>query len=521
MSILTLVRRRFGTGTGCGYLAAAVLALALGAAAQTYRARTDVNPQAYPNPIPCPSSGGCAGGGALSGAGYYFTPSDFNTPILRVTDVHTYTSNSSKSFATDCGGSAEANLFDVTNTRFYICDGGAGVHVFSLDASITPPKTTLLYGSYVLDGCGGDGSAGNAFFSFKKPMFLYAAAWNQRKDPVICSYDVSETSSGPRLANGRIKQVVDLAECVPALAGVGTATYLGELTVSGDDQTFVAYPSSTNGQGSGIYVIVWNRSLGCRVWNTSTGAITGAYGGAPTGVISIPDRFTVHNVRLSKSGTYAKVTIQNCTNNQCSTSGVYTWQVAALTVLTIPIAGPYYGGGHQAIGYNYWVNNGGSPNSANQPFDIRPASGNMPTFIPALYPSGGNPSDGHWSWNNDNFSDTAPFLGTFSNGTTFPPSQAWNDEIVAFAPDGSASWRFAHTYASNQSQFFSAQYAIGNVSQDGSLYLWSTDWDGMLGNINGMTAACVIGMNCRADVFLAVLPVSAGKLASENATRAK
>jgi hypothetical protein len=504
-------------------LAAVVLVFISGVAAQTYQARTDVNFQGYPTPIPCPSSAGCAAGGALTGAGFYFTPSDFNTPLLRVTDANTHTSNSSRSFATDCGGSAEANLFDVTKTRFYVCDGGTGVHIFGLDASVNPPKTALLYGSYVLASCGGDGSTGNAFFSFTHPKLLYAAAWNQRKDPVICSYDVRDTSSGPTLANGGIKQVVDLADCVPALAGTGTSTYLGEIGVSGDDQTVAAYPSATNGQGSGTYVIIVNQKLGCRVWNTATGMVSGVYGGAPLGSVDIPDRFTVHNVRLSKAGTYAKVTIQNCMNNNCNSglNQTYIWQVNSLTVLPISTASPEYGGGHQAFGYNEWVNKGGSPASWNEQFDIRPASVTTPGFIPALYPSGPNSMDGHWSWNNDNSADTAPFLGTFSNGASFIPSQAWDDEIMAFAPDGSVSWRFAHTYASNQSQFFSAQYAIGNVSQDGSLYIWTTDWDGMLGNTNGTSAACTIGVNCRADVFMAVLPVSDSKLASQRTTHSR
>jgi len=471
--------------------------------------RTDVSFQGYPSPIPCPSSAGCAGGGALTGAGYYFMPSDFYTPMLRITDAGTYTSNSSRSFATDCGGSAEANLFDVTNTRFYVCDGGAAVHIFSLNTSTSPPQAAELYGTYSLANCGGGGGAGNAYFSFTQPTLLYSAAWNASNDPVICSYNVNSTSTGPTVANSGVSQIVDLATCVPALAGIGTSTYLGDMSVSGDDQTFAAYPSASNGQGSGTYVVIWNRTLGCRVWNTATGIVSGSYGSSPTGSVSIPDEFTVHNVRLSKSGTYVKIGIQNCTNNNCNSglNQLYIWQINSLTVLPISTAAPEYGGGHQAIGYNYWVNGSGSPVSQNQRFAIRPANGTTPSFIPALYPSGSNPTDGHFSWNNDNSGDTLPFFAAFSDGANFAPTQAWNDEIDGFMPDGSVTWRFAHTYASNQSQNFSAQYAIGNVSQDGKFYLWTTDWDGMLGNIDGVTSTCTIGTNCRADVFMAILPI--------------
>src|SRR5713101_507126 len=51
-----------------------------------YCARTDFDTQPYSNPIPCPSASGCAGGGALTGANFTFTPADFNTPVTRITD---------------------------------------------------------------------------------------------------------------------------------------------------------------------------------------------------------------------------------------------------------------------------------------------------------------------------------------------------------------------------------------------------------------------------------------------------
>src|SRR6266852_4891857 len=49
-----------------------------------YCARTDFDTQPYPNPIPCPSSSGCAGAGGLTGANFTFAPADFNTPVTRI-----------------------------------------------------------------------------------------------------------------------------------------------------------------------------------------------------------------------------------------------------------------------------------------------------------------------------------------------------------------------------------------------------------------------------------------------------
>jgi Cep192 domain 4/Abnormal spindle-like microcephaly-assoc'd, ASPM-SPD-2-Hydin len=483
--------------------------------------RTDVTFQAYPGSIPCPASAtqsqphgstGCQNGGALRGANYYFTPSDFpSTPMLRVTDVNTYTTNSSKSFGTNCGGSAETNIMDSSDSVFYVCDFGSAIHIMTFNPAT--PSIAQRYTSYSVPGCG-SGDAEGLFFSFTQALTAYSTCFNSSNNPVIGTFNFTSTSTGPTVANGGITTVVDLSTCVSALTGVGPSTYLDDVTVSADDQTFATLGSTTAGQGSGgvIYVIVWNRTLGCRVWNTSTNVISGSYGSSPTGSASFTSDgvspvytgpMTLHNVRLGLSGTWVKVTPQA---GPPGTLAAYTWQINTLNVYEM-WNDSTYGCGQTAIGYSNMVNtcDGQShhqaewerPNNSTGSYTLLPAT--LPPDVTTMW-------DTHLSWNNDNASDTKPFLLTSDNGQ-FAPVQAWDNEILGVATDGSGTvYRFGHHYGTNQSQFFDANNEIGNVSADGQYYIWTTDWDGMLGNTNGTDAACTIGTNCRADVFMAILP---------------
>ena len=110
------------------------------------------------------------------------------------------------------------------------------------------------------------------------------------------------------------------------------------------------------------------------------------------------------------------------------------------------------------------------------------------------------------SWANDNASDTAPFIALMQAGTgiynTFSAIDAWDNELLAVSTNGSGEvYRLAHTYANG------LEFTPGSISQDGKYLLWTTNWDGMLGNTDGTDTPCTIDMNCRVDVFMAVLPI--------------
>jgi hypothetical protein len=94
------------------------------------------------------------------------------------------------------------------------------------------------------------------------------------------------------------------------------------------------------------------------------------------------------------------------------------------------------------------------------------------------------PTDMHFGWNQLN--DSYPFVGSTSRWTGLPPTFAWANEIVGFQPSaGGKQFRFASSYITGLSPFFSTQYAIGSVSQSGKYFLFSSDWMNTLGSVSG------------------------------------
>lgn len=474
--------------------------------AQDYSARTDLKPQPYPAQIPCPSSS-CSAGGALTGANTIITPSDFNLPITRITDNATEGSaGNNNSFYTD--SSAEINFMNLNDDRFVIQDEGGGGVPFIWNGATAQATRMYVAANPTTNGWRITAMDGEPFFSHTQAYIMYDIESASNNDPTIYSYDLTSTSTQPnRVA------LEDLATCVPALAGVGFKTYAAP-AVSADDQTFSTYYSTVSGQGSAVYAIVWNRTNGCRVWNTSTGVVTGAWG--TTGTIGTSDRFTIHNARISGDGNWMRVDIANCNSGTCLSpndgSYIYVWQISTLNVsaqgASAQITNAY--GNHYANGYTLQVNDPAAGGGyTGQQIVSRPfSSPSSVTSLAGVLPSGSDGFYGHLSWANDNSSDTNPVLMTSFTGA-FTPVYAWDNEVLAYASNGSGTvWRFAHTYATNNDSYdFSAGQAIGAVSQDGKWYAWTTDWNGMLGNINGSSNGCTIGTNCRADIFMLRLPI--------------
>lgn len=484
------------------------------ASAQTYNARTDVAPQIYPNPVPCPYNGtGCTPGhGSLTGQGYCFTPTDFSTQICRVTDYNS--GGPQPDYGATCSGDAETMTMDESDTRIAVCSAGGQDQIESFN-----PSTLAISTLYRTQGPGSDGALGGCsststylyrntiFFSYTQPQVGYGASFLSNGDPAICEYSFSSATTMPTYDNGGVTPLIDLATCVSSIAGVGYGTYTLDVTVSADDQTFVAL-GNTGGGGqdtsASIYVIVWNRTNGCRVWNTAAGTVTGAWGA--TGSISLTDRFYIHEFRINKAGTAIKVTANTCAPSPGGCTGntnIYIWQLSGLT-LTRMVNDATDGCGHSAIGYAVTFNN--CSGFFVRPFSSNDQAGTNPT---TQYPSPNSAQDGHYSMYAGNAADTSPVMGSFYTGS-FAGTNAWDNEILGIRLDGSGTvYRFCHNYITGQdTQNFGAEYGIGNVSQDGKYFLWTSDWDGMLGEIGGGSSSCTIGTNCRADVFLAILPVT-------------
>lgn len=226
--------------------------------------------------------------------------------------------------------------------------------------------------------------------------------------------------------------------------------------------------------------------------------------------------YNVHSARISRNGAYVRVDDQ-----QSQTQ--FIWRPGTNQVT------PCYFvvnecGGHMALGYTHLVN---APNNYDMAeVIIRPLSD--PAKITQLVrplPAPPQFTGSHWTWNDDNPSDTMPVCGSFyaggsarGDGTqsvlTNPfmrATRAYDLEIVCVATTGpSRVWRFAHTRsaeAANDSPNSRGWFwgtPRGNVSQDGKFFMFTSNWDWSLGNQGGSTG-CPSSGQCRADVFIVEL----------------
>jgi len=425
--------------------------------------------------------------GNLLGANTIVSDPDFSNRIVRITDTNTNPDPvfKNRTYVSASSGSADDNLWNIDSTLFIVQDTGAAAFPFTFNPS-TLQAARMYVSSFPTTN--GLRLSDSGTWSRVNPNVLYTYGGT-----AISKYDFTDRTNPP--SPELVYDFTSSANCLPA--GF-TETWKTKGGVSGDDTTFgMAYSNSGN-QGTAIYAVVYKAGSGCIVLNTRTGQVSGDWGAK--GTIDITDRWTIHNVKLSKDGNWLVVAPQTCTTSNCST-GPYFWQIGTTTVTSCGDGGMC--SGHWTEGYSHWINNDNSPlsNQVSRTF----AASNLPASISGNMPAGITaPFDQHQSWNNVDPSDSVPFLSsTWSSISPFPAP--WYNEIIAIASDGSGkTWRFAHSFITARSQRFSTEYAIGSVSQDGKFFLFSSDWMGKLGSESGATT-CTIGSTCRGDVFVVEL----------------
>jgi hypothetical protein len=414
-----------------------------------YCARTDRKVEKYPEKPP-----------AIPAAGSIITDPTFGSRILRVTDEKSDPIQLGRPVYTP--SSAEQNAWNTNSTEFYVTTSGGSFLIYQFDpATMTarqakPPK--LPWGP-------------EPHFSFRQPDILYGM---QGRKPGFEQYDTS---------SGRVTEVDDPAKCVKLAPGDRGS----DISVSGDDNRFTAVLGPQQDRFFIIYV--YDRTRGCRWYNTQTGEIGGRWG--PTGTVSIPDRFTMHNARMSKSGKF-----------------VYTvrprgkWVVWEIDTLNASVCETGCSA-HHALGYSHIV----GTSNLRHPLDlwIRPLNHISSTtpLISGLEPAKGFWYDSHLSWNNADPDDTTPvcfstYRPTNPEGAAPLVTGPWENEIDCAETDGKGSkvWRFAHTYSTAKNGFWSSPR--GNVSQDGRFFMFTSDWQDQLGKIPN-------GQRYRTDVFIVEL----------------
>ena len=436
--------------------------------------RTDVDTVQIPNPVPTV--------GNLVGANRAVTDPDFQSRIVRLTDAQTNPQFANISFITTASGSADENIWNTDFTLFLVQDTGDGSYPMEFDPA-TMQATTMYASNYVASK--GLRLSHGGSWSRVNPHILYTFGGT-----AIQQLDFSDRATPPTAQP--FYDFTSSGNCLPAGFKTSWQSIGG---VSAGDTMFSASYSNAGNQGTGVYALVYKPGSGCRMLNTQTGQVTGDWG--QTGFINIPDRFSIHNVKLSNDGSWLIVARTHCYVGSCE--GPVFWKVDTTMVSNCETRCS----GHWTDGYSHWVNNNQTPMGQ---YEFRPFSdvtarssliGDLPAHITA-------PFDQHQSWNNVDAGDSVPFLSaTWSDKSPFPT--AWYNEIIGVATEGSGKvWRFAHSFITARSQRFSTRYAIGSVSQDGRFFLFSSDWVGTLGSESGSNG-CTIGKDCRGDVFVVEL----------------
>lgn len=422
--------------------------------------------------------------GGLLGANSIVTDPDFGNRIIRITDANTNPALQNRTFVTTSSGSADDNLWNIDSTLFIVQDSGGNGFPFTFDPATL--QAARMYVSSFPETSGMKLESGN--WSRVNPNLLYT-----HLGTAINKYDFTDRSTPP---NPQL--VYDFTSSRNCLPAGFKETWTSKGGVSAEDAVFGMAYSNAGDQGTGVYVVAYKVGSGCTMLNTKTGEVTGDWGSK--GTINIPDRWVIHNAKISKDGNWMIIARDRCTSSSCSTAP-YFWQIGTTNVSDCGEG--QMCSGHWTEGYTHWVNNDNSPmsNQVIRSFYQAASPHNLTDNFP---PNITVPFDQHQSWNNADPADSVPFLSSTCSSTT-PFPAPWYNEIIAVASDGSGkTWRFAHSFITSHSQRFSTEYAIGTVSQDGRFFIFSSDWMGQLGSESG-TRACTIGKDCRGDVFVVEL----------------
>jgi hypothetical protein len=399
-----------------------------------------------------------------------FTDPDFGSRMVRVTDADVLVNMgmSNINYVTDSSG--EQNTWNTNSTRFFVIGTGGNFLLYSFD-----PATMQATWEPIPGAINNALPVEDVTFSRTNPNIVYGEA--QSPDQVIAQYDISANN---------LTDLIATTSCVPGLAA---SSHMGDVSVSAGDQLLLTYEGGQQ-QDTDMFVVVYEKSLGCRWYNTRTGEIGGQWG--PVGKATSGASFLMHNARISLSGDWAVL--------DSSTSAVkFFWQVGTLNVNACGISQAPYCGGHGVGGNINFVNSSGLLDDMNimiRPFDNLNSSAELINPLPKAVQWG---FDKHLSWNDDNSTDTMPVCGSTFLEENGPRAinRAWNSEIFCLRTDGVQSqvWRFGHHRSAYQGgDFWSTPR--GNVSQDGKFYMFTSTWKNQLGPQPGLAG------RFREDVFI-------------------
>ena len=386
-----------------------------------------------------------------------FSDPDFGSSMVRATDPTTNFKLPGTFIRT--GGSGKENEWSADTSKFYVLGKGGQDLVFAFD-----PATMAI--SSLPNATPGQGILiplrPGASFSFIDPDLIYGTS--NPDTLTITSYRFSTAASTP---------IIDTRTC-----GVQPPLGSGSKVVSDDDVSLslddnrVSISEGGSQSGNHMFMIVYDKNLGCRWYNTQTGQIGGLWGA--TGAATVTTPYLIRHAYLSRSGNYVVILV--------NWFGWYVWDLSTLNVTACPVHSKLDEcAGYIAIGYSSFVN--GPAITGDMQVAERPLS-NISRIsqlaLPVLYDWG---QEQQFTWSNVNVNDSAPVCGSthsYDGDTTI--DQPYAGEIFCIETDGLAStvWRFAHNRAVYVRPFFQTQ-PLGSVSRDGRFFLFTSNWDAQLG----------------------------------------
>jgi hypothetical protein len=391
-----------------------------------------------------------------------FSDPDFGEPMVRASDPTTNFKLPGTYLRTE--GSGQASAWAADSSKFYML--GKGGQVLVWDFNSTTMQTSSPAGA----------TSGRPLlvplrpgpsFSFVDPDLIYGTT--SPNSLTITSYRFSTAVSAP---------VIDTRTCglQPALST--SAISDDDVSVSLDDNRVSISEGGTQ-SGKHMFVVVYDKKLGCRWYNTQTGVIGGQWGA--TGLVTGSTSHLIRHAYLSRSGGYVVIQVDNY--------GWYVWDVSTLNATGCAMGSGGHCGGYAAEGYVTRID--GPAVLDGMQVERRPLS-NISQTTQLYYPLP-NPAnwgqDQHFSWANVDENDSVPVcLSTYSYDGDTTIDQPFAGEIVCVETDGLAStlWRFAHNRAVWKSPYEQTQ-PLGDVSRDGKFFLFTSSWDGQLGSASDGT----------------------------------
>jgi hypothetical protein len=201
-------------------------------------------------------------------------------------------------------------------------------------------------------------------FSFSDPDLIYGTS--EPDTLTITSYRFSTGVSSP---------VINTRTCgVQAPLGSGTSVVSDDdVSVSLDDKRLSISEGGAQ-FGSHMFVVVYDKKLGCRWYNTQTGQIGGQWGA--TGAATVTTPYFIRHANLSRSGKYVFIIVD--------WFGWYVWDLSTLTVSACPINSTTdQCAGYGAVGYNSLVN---SPAMLGDTQTVKRPFSNISTISQLVWP---------------------------------------------------------------------------------------------------------------------------------------